>query len=70
MKKASGYRQPYYYEGGIAKADNYRMHAWTADHARPHRRHDAADPSDAALQPFYIEFNEYLGGYNFGSSMS
>jgi len=36
MKKASGYRQPCYYEGGIAKADNYRMHAWTADHARDH----------------------------------
>jgi hypothetical protein len=65
--KTSGYQQPYYYEGGIAKSENWRTHAWTADHARNHiggtMRPVQATPR---FSPFYVEFDEYLGGYNFG----
>jgi len=67
-RKMSGYQQPYYFEGGVPKAENYRTHAWTADHARDHIG-GTMQPIQAVprFSPFYIEFNEYLGGYNFGT---
>jgi hypothetical protein len=68
MKKTSGYQQPYYFEGGDPKAANYRLHSWTADHARDHIG-GTMQPIQATprFSSFYIEFNEYLGGYNFGT---
>jgi hypothetical protein len=66
-KKTSGYQQPYYYEGGVAEAANYRQHAWTAGHARDHIG-GTMQPVQTTprFSPFYVEFDEYLGGYNFG----
>jgi hypothetical protein len=67
-QKMSGYQQPYYFEGGVIKAERYRKHAWTADHADDHIG-GTMQPIQAVprFSPFYIEFNEYLGGYNFGT---
>jgi hypothetical protein len=66
--KLSGYQQPHFYEGGIIKAGNYRTHSWTADHSQNHIG-GTMQPiqSTPRFSPFYIEFEEYLGGYNFGT---
>jgi hypothetical protein len=63
----SGYQQPRYYEGGIVKAGYSRKHSWTADHAPDHIG-GTMQPIQATptFSPFYIEFEEYFGGYNFG----
>jgi hypothetical protein len=63
----SGYQRPYYYEGGLAKLENHRKHSWTADHARDHVG-GTMQPIQATpdFSPFYVEFEEYFGGYNFG----
>jgi hypothetical protein len=67
-KRASGYQQPYYYESGIPKAENYRKQIWTADHAHNHIG-GTMQPiqSTPDFSTFYVEFDEYLGGYNFGT---
>jgi hypothetical protein len=66
-ERASGYQQPHYYEGGVRKSENRRKHEWTTDHARDHiggtMRPIQATPR---FSPFYVEFEEYFGGYNFG----
>jgi hypothetical protein len=66
--KSAGYQQPYYYEGDEIKSENYRRHAWTSDHARDHIG-GTMQPIQAAprFSPFYVGFEEYLGGYNFGT---
>jgi hypothetical protein len=66
-KKVSGYQKSYYYEGNEPKTENYRKHDWTADHASDHIG-GTMQPIQATprFSPFYVEFEEYLGGYNFG----
>jgi hypothetical protein len=66
--KSAGYQQPYYYESGTVSAANFRKHDWTADHARNHIG-GTMQPVQATprFSPFYVGFEEYLGGYNFGS---
>jgi hypothetical protein len=68
MKKASGYQQPYYYEGGVIASENFREHAWTAGHA-PNHIGGTMKPiqSTPRFSPFYVGFEEYLGGCNFGT---
>jgi hypothetical protein len=63
-----GYQQPYFYEGGVSKIENYRKQAWTAEHA-PNHIGGTMKPIQATprFSPFYVEFEEYLGGYNFGT---
>jgi hypothetical protein len=65
--KAAGYQQPYYYEGGAISMENYRKQAWTEDHA-PNHIGGTMQPVQGTprCSPFYVEFEEYLGGYNFG----
>jgi hypothetical protein len=65
--KTAGYQQPHYYEGGGVKAENFRKAEWTADHARDHIG-GTMQPVQATprFSPFYVEFEEYLGGHNFG----
>ena len=67
-EQVSGYQQPHYYEGGVVKTENYRKHSWTADHALNHIG-GTMQPVQATpkFSPFYVEFEEYLGGYNFGT---
>jgi hypothetical protein len=63
----SGYQQPYYYEGGVIGAGNFREHSWIAGHA-PNHIGGTMRPVQGVpkFSPFYIEFEEYFGGYNFG----
>jgi hypothetical protein len=64
---ASTYQQPYYYEGDAVKDENFRKAEWTADHARDHIG-GTMQPVQVTprFSPFYVEFEEYLGGHNFG----
>jgi hypothetical protein len=61
--KTAGYQQPYDREG-----ENFREHAWSAEHA-PNHIGGTMKPVQRTprFSPFYIEFEEYLGGYNFGT---
>ena len=51
----------------MIKAEAYRKHAWTEDHA-PNHIGGTMEPVQATpkFSPFYLEFDEYLGGFNFG----
>ncbi len=64
----SGYVDHAYYEGGEISTETYREHAWAKDHKRDHiggtMRPVQAMPE---FSPYYIAFEEYFGGYNFGA---
>ena len=66
--KESGYQSFYYWHDGEIKTENYRIHDWAQGHQRNHiggtMRPIQAVPE---FSPYYIGFEEYLGGYNFGS---
>ncbi|QBF32399.1 hypothetical protein [Thalassococcus sp. S3] len=64
----TGYVQPYYFEGGELTAEAYRQHDWAADH-KPNHIGGTMRPVQGVptMSPFYIGFEEYLGGYNFGT---
>jgi hypothetical protein len=64
----SDYQSHYYFVGGVPTADNHRLHDWAKDHAHNHLG-GTMRPCQAVpeMSPFYIEFEEYFGGYNFGS---
>lgn len=61
------YQLHYYWDNGVIATANYREHAWGKDHRRNHiggtMRPIQAMPE---LSPYYVEFEEELGGYNFG----
>lgn len=63
----TGYQPHYYWLDGKIEAENYRVHGWAADHKDNHiggtMRPIQAMP---AFSPYYIGFEEYFGGYNFG----
>lgn len=63
----TGYQPYYYYVDGVVNGDNFRLHDWVKGHAHNHlggtMRPCQAEPE---MSPFYIEFEEYFGGYNFG----
>ena len=63
----TGYQPFYYYVGGVPSRDNFRLHDWGKDHAQNHLG-GTMRPCQAVpeMSPFYIEFEEYFGGYNFG----
>lgn len=63
----TGYQPYYYYVDGVVSRDNFRLHDWGKDHA-PNHLGGAMRPCQAVpeISPFYIEFEEYFGGYNFG----
>ena len=65
---SSGYTSHFYWADGVVKTENYRLHDWTQDHKATHiggtMRAIQAVPE---FSPFYIGFEEYFGGYNFGS---
>jgi hypothetical protein len=66
--KESGYQSFYYWHNGDIKTENYRIHDWAQGHQQNHiggtMRPIQAIPE---FSPYYIGFEEYLGGYNFGS---
>jgi len=63
----TGYQPYYYYIDGVVSRDNFRLHDWGKDHA-PNHLGGTMRPCQAVpeMSPFYIEFEEYFGGYNFG----
>ncbi|MCP3474815.1 hypothetical protein NLM33_31335 [Bradyrhizobium sp. CCGUVB1N3] len=63
----TGYQPYYYYAGGVVSRDNFRLHEWSKDHA-PNHLGGTMRPCQAVpeMSPFYVEFEEYFGGYNFG----
>ncbi len=64
----SDYQSYYYFVGGAPSTENYRLHDWSKDHAHNHLG-GTMRPCQAVpeMSPFYIEFEEYFGGYNFGT---
>lgn len=62
-----GYQPHFYWENGIIAAANHRVHAWSKDH-KPNHIGGTMRPIQAMpkFSPFYIEFEEHFGGYNFG----
>lgn len=62
-----GYQSHYYWEGDVIETENYRLHEWAKDHKADHiggtMRPCQTIPD---ITPYYIEFEEYFGGYNFG----
>lgn len=62
-----GYRSHYYWENDVIATENYRLHDWARDHKPDHiggTMRPAQNIPD--ITPYYIEFEEYFGGYNFG----
>ena len=62
-----GYQSFSYYLDGEISAETYREHDWAKPHKADHIG-GTMRPSQAVpdFSPFYIEFEEYFGGYNFG----
>ena len=65
--KTSGYRPSHYWEGGVVETEHYRTHPWVAGH-KPDHIGGTMQPVQGTpeFSPFYVEFEEYFGGYNFG----
>jgi hypothetical protein len=64
----TGYVSFNYYEGGEISAEAYREHDWAKGH-KPNHIGGTMRPVQAtpAFSPYYIGFEEYFGGYNFGA---
>jgi hypothetical protein len=61
--EASGYT-PLYFED---ENGDYRAHDWARDHLSNHIGGTMAPSQDVPeFSPFYVEFAEEFGGYNFG----
>ncbi|MCT5734192.1 hypothetical protein LZM21_00555 [Pseudomonas aeruginosa] len=62
-----GYQLPHYWLDGKIERDNYREHPWVEGHL-PNHIGGTMRPVQGVpeMSPFYVEFEEYLGGYNFG----
>ncbi len=61
------YQQEYYWLDDKVGRENYREHAWAAGHKRDHIGGTMRPVQSApAFSPFYVGFEEYFGGYNFG----
>lgn len=64
----TGYQSHFYWEDGIIEVAKWREHDWAKDHAQNHlggtMRPIQAMPE---FSPFYIGFEEEMGGFNFGS---
>jgi hypothetical protein len=64
----TGYVNLYYYEGDVISAETYREHMWAKNH-KPNHIGGTMRPVQATpeFSPYYIGFEEYFGGYNFGA---
>jgi hypothetical protein len=65
---ASGYISHFYWVDGIVETQNYRVHDWAEGH-KPNHMGGTMRPIQGVpeMSPYYIGFEEYLGGYNFGT---
>ncbi len=61
------YQEHFFWLDNVVDADHYRLHGWAQDHLDNHiggtMRPVQAEPD---FSPFYVEFEESMGGYNFG----
>lgn len=65
----SGYQRFFYWQDGRIEAANYREHDWARGHA-PNHVGGTMRPVQGVPEgfgPFYIGFEEQLGGFNFGT---
>ena len=64
----TGYVNFNYYEGDEISAETYREHEWAKNH-KPNHIGGTMRPVQATpeFSPYYIGFEEYFGGYNFGA---
>ncbi len=64
----TGYVSYNYYEGDVISAETYRDHDWAKGH-KPNHIGGTMRPVQATpeFSPYYIGFEEYFGGYNFGA---
>jgi len=64
----NGYQREHYWEGGVVKTENYRLQKWVKSHLPNHvggtMRPIQGFPD---FSPYHIGFEEYFGGYNFGT---
>ncbi|WP_212590934.1 hypothetical protein [Bordetella genomosp. 5] len=63
------YQREFYWEGGQVAREHYREHAWARD-LKPNHIGGTMRPAQAipdGISPYYIEFEETFGGYNFGT---
>jgi hypothetical protein len=62
-----GYRSHFYWKDGVCEAANYREHEWGSSH-RPNHIGGTMRPAQGTpeMSPYYVEFEEYFGAYNFG----
>jgi hypothetical protein len=63
----TGYQLHYYWADGKSGPDSYREHDWAKDH-KPNHIGGTMRPEQGIpeFSPYYIGFEEYLGGCNFG----
>ena len=63
----TGYQSPHYWIDDRIEKENYREHSWVAGH-KPDHIGGTMRPVQGIpeFSPYYVEFEEYLGGYNFG----
>ncbi|GAA6141613.1 hypothetical protein [Hydrogenophaga sp. 5NK40-0174] len=61
------YQEHYYWLNDVIDTENYRLHPWSEGH-QPNHIGGTMRPVQAApdFSPFYVEFEEDMGGYNFG----
>lgn len=64
----TGYQSYYYWIDDKIESENYQLHEWAKDHAYDHIGGTMYPLQGIPLgfSPFYIEFGEHVGGYNFG----
>jgi hypothetical protein len=64
----TGYVSFYTYEGDVISSESYREHSWAKNH-KPNHIGGTMRPVQATpeFSPYYIGFEEYFGGYNFGA---
>ncbi len=63
----SGYQSFYYFKDDVIETENYRLHEWAREHKDDHIGGTMRPvQSVPEVGPFYIGFEEYFGGYNFG----
>jgi hypothetical protein len=64
----SGYQRPFYWADDIIDREHYRKQDWAQGHAFDHIGGTMypAQNIPANFSPYYVEFDEAWGGYNFG----
>jgi hypothetical protein len=66
-KEEDGYQSFFYWLNGQVSRENYCLHDWAKGHKDNHIGGTMRPIQNIPeFSPFYIGFEEYLGGYNFG----